>query len=78
MLSLTILTQNFKNSYIIFFKKHSINTYTPIRMNTHSYEHTYVHTTFMNISKRPNQFDLKIHETSHPERLIVDMNVTYH
>jgi hypothetical protein len=47
-------------------------------MSTYLYEHTYAHHTRMSISERLNRLDLKIHEISHQERLIIDEDVISH
>jgi hypothetical protein len=52
------LLNNMKNTGMdFFFEKHSINTDTHSHMNTHPYEHTYTHSTCMNISERLSQLD---------------------
>jgi hypothetical protein len=63
---------------MIFFEKHSTNTYTHIRMSTHIYERTYAHPVSMNTSEKLSQLDLEIHKVGHQERFAIDRDIVSH
>jgi hypothetical protein len=47
-------------------------------MNIHLYEHTYIHSTHMNVFERLSRLDLDIYEVGHQERIAVDGDVDFH
>jgi hypothetical protein len=61
-----------------FFEKYSINADSYICISTQPYEHMHAYPTSMSTSKKLSQFDLKIHEVSHQERLPVDGDIASH
>jgi hypothetical protein len=52
--------------------------YRYIRMSTHLYKYTHVHSTSMSTSERLTQLDLKIYEVGHQEQLAVDGDIMFH
>jgi hypothetical protein len=75
----TIPLNNLIISKVTFLcEKHSINIDTYIRMSIHPYKYTHTYPTPMSTFKRLNQFDLKINEVDHQERITVDGDVTSH
>jgi hypothetical protein len=47
-------------------------------MSTYLYEYTHAHPITMSTSKKLSQFDLKIHEVAHQERIAIDGDVVCH
>jgi hypothetical protein len=58
---------------LIVFYKHNINIDTHTRTNIYPYEHIHVHTTHINISKKLSQFNFKIYDIDHQERLAIKL-----